>query len=330
MKNKIPLLLSGLILLFSTIGCDKSNPLVPDYGVSITAPTADKTSRFVFSTDELDLLRSSNGLAFMLMPHIDLDSDNVSSWFFSPLALAQGLSCYPYEDPALQDFTGLGRMPAEDLCHYYSEVVKIFQSINTLDFFFDISPVEHSEDTTRDTLIISQQVSLQGTLPLNTSMTLPFFEDNSMSIVDIPLEEGTFSMLIFKPTDSLQSFLKTFTERHFLEYYSRLSQHLVEIQGTPYHLHYAIELAPPLRKSGLGHLLPQHFAKDSLSDRLSPLPVKIRQQVSLDLSLEQESLKRKNEDKIVRGTTVFEIVPPYVFFIKEQSTNTILLSGICR
>ena len=331
MKNKALLLLSGLVVLLSITGCDKPSPLVSDYGVSIMAPAAGKTSKFVFSADELDLLRSSNGLAFMVMPHIfEFDTGEVFLRLFSPLALAQGLSCYPYEDVVSQDFTGLGRLPVQDLCHYYSEVVKNFQSINTLDFFFDVHPIERSENTTGDTFIVSQKVALRGTLPLNTAMTLPFFKDDSLNIVDIPLEEGTFSMLIFKPTGSFQTFLRTFTEKHFLEYYSRLSQHLVKIQGKPYHYSYAVDLAQPLQKAGLGHLLPQHFAKDSLQDKSPSLSVEIRQQISLDLSLEKGNIMKKNEEKIVRGTIKFEIVPPYIFFIKEQSTNTILLLGICE
>lgn len=319
-----------VVMVATFIRCDKKQPSVPDYGVSITAPVMGQGSRFLFTMEQINLLRSSNGLAFKFLPHLlPADTQDVPVRLFSPIAFLYGLSCRSSQDTILDDIIITEKYSGDSLCHYHIQLLELFKQAENLDFSFSAQPFGLPENERGDTLLITQKISLRGTLPLNTFQVIPFFTEDSLDIVEIPMQEDAFSILIFKPLNNFQTFVNGLSEKRFFDYCSRLSPYMVEILGESCNQSSALNLYPVLQTSGLETPVSGNPHNDSLERKKIPLSIALWQEIQFEYSTRKNRIPTQGDKQLVSEVPVFKLFPPYLFFVKEQSTNAILLLGIC-
>lgn len=335
--SSVKIWIVAAVVLF--VCCSKSQKQ-EHYGVSISAPSVAEASCESFSAQELALLGLSNGWTFDLLGKVCQNDSSSCNFAFSPLLLIDELHACESERAYVEALFAfcdlkdtcfeavrasfnaikqrLGETDSSLAVNSRHEGVKkggfvICQSARTSLMREDaLKTIRHSFSTCRGNKRFCDFFNLSGSFRA--------FESEDEFAIDIPVGNGSCSLLLIKPSDErAREYVATFSEKRYAEVIKGLEERKLSVSFPDFE---GFVSQKPL-------YFPQIQTVDSLA--LSPYAT-ISCQFSLFKPTEAvlQSLGKSLQDKILNSesgeTATFDT--PFLFFVREISSGAILLAGM--
>ena len=333
-KTMIVCVLVGLCL-----GCSKDKA-AEGYGVSISAPSIPGNSAEVFSEEQIEWFRISNGLSTDLVIR-QAEKDSVfGNVAFSPVFLLKNL----FENNLERDYL----KALEEYCN-----VKDTNSQTIMDNLNSVSSVIFSVDSTitiescldtvkKGSVTIRQSLGFRLMYEDALQTEKAFFSDadfkkskrNFFSIsgnfscflsaeelvIDVPLSEGGYTLLLVRPlTKSLRDYVADFSERKYADMLDKMEKRKVGVKFPSFEgFSVCSDMSfPEIGSDSLIHTENDINLECTLT-LVAPTRASLRE---MDNSLEEKMIYGKNRE-------TFSFDTPFMFIIKELNSRLILLHGL--
>lgn len=335
--SSVKIWIVAALVLF--VCCSKSQKQ-EHYGVSISAPSVAEASCESFSAQELALLGLSNGWTFDLLGKACQNDSSSCNFAFSPLLLIDELHACESERAYVEALFAFCDL--EDTC--FEAVRASFGAIKQHLGETDSSLAVNSrhEGLKKESFVICQSArtglmredalktvrhsfsTCRGNKRFcdffNLSGSFRAFESEDEFAIDIPVGNGSCSLLLIKPSDErAREYVATFSEKRYAEVIKGLEERKLSVSFPDF--------------EGFVSQKPLYFPQIQTADSLALSPyATISCQFSLFKPTEAvlQSLGKSLQDKILNSesgeTATFDT--PFLFFVREISSGAILLAGM--
>jgi hypothetical protein len=316
------------------VGCNKNNK-ENSYGVSISAPKMVGSAAEVFSNEDINTLRFSNSLTFLLLNQsVKVDEKGIMpSFSFSSLQLIHYI--YSIEDTnylksfdthfAIEDRKAL----FENITRIDSLIKGIDSSIKAYNSLTELSPKKIAFSQSFAIPLIYEGALNQEKLPFmidDKEIPIEYFtlterlgliDNKDVLGIDIPIGNGNYSLLIIQPKEiSIKDFISNFSEKDYKDIVDNLSLQTLRV-----------------RFPNLSNSCDYALFLPNIPSEQSPNPtfiqinseVKILKPTSAELQLMKKDLD--SELKASTKTETYLFNKPFLYIIRGKNSNSILLIG---
>ena len=190
------------------------------------------------------------------------------------------------------------------------------------------------ENTNNEPFMVSEEDSVQAPMMMQQAH-FAYYEDEKIQALDLPYKGGDLAMLVVLPqkTDGLGKVEEDWSKDHYSTVISHLHSEDVQVRLPKFKLETKYELKTPLTEMGLGVC----FGDAANFSGISAEPLKISEVVhKAFVSVDEEGTEAAAATAVgmMRMSAVMPARPkvfnadhPFMFFIRNRKSGTILFSG---
>ncbi|MFO8067409.1 MAG: serpin family protein [Bacteroidales bacterium] len=163
-----------------------------------------------------------------------------------------------------------------------------------------------------------------------------YYNDKNYSAIELPYHDNKFSMLIVLPEkeEKLEDFVSTFKTSNYNEIIDSFEKQKVEIHIPKFKVKLHLELQEVLSELGMPLAFSNNADFSGMTGKLDLKIDKVIHQAYIEVDEKGTEAAAATAVVIIRKTaetpndkTIFKADRPFVFFIKENTSNSIIFSG---
>ncbi|HAN18211.1 MAG: hypothetical protein A2X13_07495 [Bacteroidetes bacterium GWC2_33_15] len=186
---------------------------------------------------------------------------------------------------------------------------------------------------TEDIFYIFKTCQTRATF-MNNSINTDFYEDNLLSIVEIPYIEYRQSMFIFLPKENygLKDIEKIFINNSYTGYFDKMKKKRVELSLPKFKTEATYDLKEQLIKMGMPVAFTGNADFSGISENENLFIDKVIHKAYIDVNEEgteaaAATAVTMRKTSMMLEDAVFKADHPFIYIIKDNETNTILFIG---
>lgn len=323
-----------LIICIINVSCNKNNKEI-DYGVSISAPKMIGTSAEVFSEENINMLKKSNSLNFLLLNKSFSSLDSTYNFSFSPLGVFQSL--YSIKDENYIELFN-EKFDINDTNVVFNNILTIRKLISEIDSTIKIDNLLTTNNLKE--ILISQKLEFpliyEGILKTRKLAfnineqekgLIEYFtikgnfgvlNDKSYLAFDIAIGNGNYSLLLIEPKNGdIKQLSNNFSENDYKTIIENLVEQMIIISF------------PDISNISTYHLNLPNISSDSTykTTFLSiNSEIKIIKPTPAYLKMRKSNIDNKLQTSSKTEKYIFN--KPFIYIIRGKNSNSILTSGI--
>ncbi len=195
---------------------------------------------------------------------------------------------------------------------------------------------EFDPDLTTEDLFYLRDREMASTDFMRRSDTLPYYEDETRQMLEIPYSGGDFSMLFMLPAEgkSLEEFERNANAASFADMIEKMDEQEVEVFVPSFEAETQIDLENILAHMGMENAFNRFADFSGMTGDLDLVLDKVIHQAVIEVAEEGTEAAAATAVVVIRKTAIdpdeppiFRANRPFLFFVKDNTTQNILFSG---
>lgn len=201
-------------------------------------------------------------------------------------------------------------------------------------YFKALWSLDFSEDETVEDKFIAASGETQNCKMMNNHLSTKYFEDETIQAIEIPYENKSASMMVILPKENSNFKLNTLDSKFYNEIINSFQVKSIKLSFPKFRLDVSYELSKPMKQLGMKTAFEKSADFSGISGSKDLIVSNIIHQSVIEVSEKGTEASSTTAVISMRSTKIAKDLPivfkadrPFVFIIKDNTSNTILFMG---